>query len=120
MTIFNRHDQGAATPPHLVNHRQIDRDKLAMTPRHKAADAANLAYFQLQDIMVPEEQVMGVAVLFAAMCLKANITASELHNMGKRVLLSHGKAEDGPSSNSLQVLQDMLGARIMAREVTVA
>lgn len=120
MTIFNKHDQGAQLPPHLVGQRPIDRDKLAMTPRHKAADAAQLAYFQLQDIMVPEEQVMGVAILFAAMCLKANITPSELHNMGKRILLAQNTAEDGVTSNSLQVLQDMLGARIMAREVTVA
>lgn len=120
MTQFNKHDQGAQFPKHLLGHRAIDRDKLAMTPRHKAVDAAMLAYFQLQDIKEPEEQVMGAAILFMSVCLKANIDPSELGSMAKRVMFAQSRAEDAATSNSMQVLFDMLGARILAREVTVA
>lgn len=111
-------DQGLNLPPHLMGNRPLDRDKLSMVPRDAAARAAHLALFQLQDIMVPEEQVLGVGVLFAAMCLRCGVDPSDLFSMGKRVLLA---PEDGdrPTDNSLQSLRDFLGARVLAKEVTI-
>ncbi|WP_269929976.1 hypothetical protein [Aminobacter sp. HY435] len=89
-----------------------------MVPRDAAARAAHLALFQLQDIMVPEEQVLGVGVLFAAMCLRCGLEPSALFGMGRKVLLA---PEDGdrPTDDSLQSLRDFLGARVMAKEVTI-
>lgn len=113
-----KHDAGMALPPKLRGYRELDRDKLSMVPRKAAADAATLALFQLQDIMVPEEQVLGVGVLFATMCLRCGLDPSDLHAMAKRVLNAPDEG-DVPTSNSLQVLRDFVGARIMNKEVTI-
>jgi hypothetical protein len=107
-----------ALPPDLMGHRALDRDKLSMVARDAAARAGHLALFQLQDIESPEEQALGVGVLFAAMCLACGLDPSDLHGMGKRVILASAEG-DAPTDNALQSLRDFIGARVMAREVVI-
>lgn len=113
-------DDGVVLPDHFVGERPIDRDKLAMVPRSEAAHSAHLTLFQLQSRENPEEIVLGVATAFAALCLRCNLDAGEMFNMGKRVL--NAKPEgDHVTDNSLQSLQDFVSGRLMAHKgVTIA
>lgn len=110
-------DDNLALPPNLLGKRPLDRDKLALLPRSDCAHAAHLALFQLQD-KGPEEQVMGAAVLFAALCMACGLDADDMYQMGKRVLTVPNDM-DRHTDNSLQTLRDFIGARVMAREVTI-
>jgi len=111
-------DNGIPVPRDLMGRRRLDRDKLAMVPRIAATRAAHLALFQLQDITDPEEQVLGAGVLFAAVCLACGLDARELHDMGRKVILAPAEG-DAETDNSLVSLRDFIGARVMAREVTI-
>lgn len=113
-------DGGHEVPPHLMGTRALDRDKLAMVPRLHALRVAHEALFPIQDWDGgPEEQVLGVGILFATMCLKTGLDPEDLYRMGKRVLLAPAEG-DHVTDNMGQVLKDFLGARIMQQEVTVA
>lgn len=111
-------DGGLTSPRNMMGYRPLDRDKLAMVPRDAAARAAHLALFQLQDIADPEEQTLGVAVLFAAMCLRTYTDPASLYAMGTRVLTAPAEG-DRPTDDALQSLRDFIGAKVLAKEVTI-
>lgn len=113
-------DHGHTVPSQLKGRTRLDRDKLAMVPRLHAMNVAHEALFPVQDWEGgPEEQVAGVAVLFATMCAKTGMDPAELHAIGKRILFAPAEG-DHVTENSAQVLKDFLGARIMQQEVTIA
>lgn len=116
--LVRKFDHGHQIPKHLLGKRPVDRDKLAMVPRDGATRVAHEALFPIQDWESPEEQVMGVGVLFAALCLRCGIDPYDLHQMGMKVLTAPDEG-DHVTGNSLQVLRDFIGARIMAKEVTI-
>ena len=116
-------DHNLTVPKDLMGMRPLDRDKLAAVSRQRAADAAQLALFQLQDIHLDsrdgvEVQVMGVGILFAVMCQRCGLSPRELHDMATR-LLNAPDNHDTTTSNSLQVLKDFIAARVMAKEVSI-
>lgn len=113
-------DHGHAIPPQLKGRIKLDRDRLAMVPRLHAMNVAMTALFPIQDWEGgPEEMVLGMGTLFAALCLKTGCDPKDLHDMGKRVLLAPVDG-DHVTENSAQVLKDFLGARIMQQEVSIA
>lgn len=113
-------DHGHEVPKHLKGRRPLDRDKLSLTPRLHALNVAHEALFPIQDWDGgPEEQTLGVGVLFAAVCTKTGIDPEDLYRMGMRVLLAKDEG-DHVTGNSAQVLKDFLGARLMAQEVSIA
>lgn len=105
-------------PNGLVGDNPLDRDKLYMVSRFNAARVAQAALFPIQQQESPEELVMGVGVLFAAVCLRAGIDPSDLFEAGKRVLTVPFDG-DKMGSDSLQSLKDFVGLRILAKEVTI-
>jgi hypothetical protein len=106
-------DNGHALTPIA---RPLDRDKLFMLSRGTAADAAQLALFQLQ-MLSPEECMAGAAVLFAVLAKRCGIDPQELHEMGRRVLMAPTDG-DVPATNSLEALRDFAGLRLMGDNVT--
>lgn len=118
MALVRRHDAGLKLPPRLRGFRALDRDRLAMTPRNEVAKAANLALYQMQDIMDPEVQVLGAAVLFATYCRRCNLDPADVHGIALRVLDAPDEG-DTPTGNALQVLRDFIGARVLNKEVTI-
>ena len=77
--------------------------------RQQAADAALLALDAIQRLS-PEEQMLGVATLFAALCGRVGVDAHDMHTMGQRVLQrepNHRRTND-----ALQSLQDYAALRI--------
>jgi len=50
--------------------------------------------------------------------LRANLPASTLYEMGKRVLNAPFDG-DAPTDNGLQTLKDWVGLKVMAQEVTI-
>jgi hypothetical protein len=112
-------DHGHTIPKHLKGRTKLDRDKLAMVPRLHATNVAMEALFPIQDWDGgPEEQVLGVGVLFTTLCLKTGIDPKDLCDMAKKVITAPDEG-DTITGNSLQVLRDFLGARIMQQEVTI-
>jgi hypothetical protein len=117
--ITQRH---AAPPPVTESHQGIplgsgiDRTRLLMLPRNAAADAANLALFQLQD-KTPEEQVMGAAVLFATFCEALGLDPQETHAMGLRVLKAPS-TDDHVAGHNLQALRDFASIRVGGRDTS--
>ena len=105
-------------PAGLKADRAIDTDKLAMVSRYDAGRIANGALFPIQQTENPEELVLGIATLFAAVTLRANLPASTLYEMGKRVLNAPFDG-DAPTDNGLQTLKDWVGLKVMAQEVTI-
>jgi hypothetical protein len=94
-----------------------DRTRLMMLPRNKAADAAHLALFQLQDKPV-EEQIMGAAVLFATICNTLGLDPDETHAMGLRVIRAITD-EDHTASRSLESLRDFASTALAGRDTTI-
>lgn len=89
--------------------RPFDYHTMTQLPRQSAADSAILALDAVQRLE-PEAQMLGVAVLFAAMCHRVGVNPSDMHTMGSRVLRYeplHRRAND-----SIQALQDYAGLRI--------
>lgn len=105
-------------PDQYLAKRPFEKLRLAMVPRSAAADAAHLALFQLQDITEPETQVLGIAVLFAAVAARLHVDPSELHGMGMAVLKERADG-DVVTSNSLQVLRDFAAIRYLGEQVTI-
>lgn len=123
MAPVRKYDHNLTVPKDLMGMRPLDRDKLAAVSRQRAADAAQLALFQLQDIHLDsrdgvEVQVMGVGILFAVMCQRCGLQPSSLYDMATR-LLDAPDEFDATTSNSLQVLKDFIAARVMAKEVSI-
>lgn len=105
-------------PKEMLAPRPLDPTKLAMLSRGRAADAANLALFQLQG-KTPEEMVMGSAILFATMAKSCGLDPEKLHTMANRVLMAPEEG-DRVAEGSLQVLRDFASIRVMGRETTIA
>jgi hypothetical protein len=99
--------------------RPLSKDKLTMVPRDHAAAAAQTALFQLQDRESPEEIVLGVATLFAALCMRCELDPEALHTMGRRVIMEPSEG-DAPTNGSIQVLKDWAGLKLMAQEVSIS
>jgi hypothetical protein len=101
------------------NTRAIDKDKLSMVPRDKAAHSALMALHQLQDIEHPEHMLLGVATLFSAFCNRCGIDPSEVHAMGLSVIKARDDG-DAPTGGAIQVLRDFAGIRLMGQDVSVS
>lgn len=97
--------------------RGLDKDRMWMLPRNLAADTAHEALFPIQS-KTPEEQLMGVAVLFAALCQRCGVEPDVMHSVGLKVL----RAQDyhKHANASLEALRDFAGLRIMGEEVTIS
>lgn len=97
--------------------RPLDRDKINMVPRGTAATVAHEALFPIQERR-PEQMLMGVATLFAAMCRRCRVDPQDMHVKGLRVL---DAPEDGDRATDaqVQVLRDLIGAKVMGEEVTL-
>lgn len=89
--------------------RPFDYHTMTMLPRQVAADAAHAALDGVQQ-RSPEEIVLGVALLFAAISRRVGVDPAQVYAMATRVLdhePHHRRAND-----SLQSLQDFAGIRI--------
>lgn len=64
---------------------KLNRDRLFMITREKAATAAFALLDRIQDLS-PEEQVAGMSVLFFAVCQRNGITGAEAHDLGEKLL----------------------------------
>lgn len=106
-------------PKELITDRPLSRDRLSMVPRDRAAAAAHVALFQLQDRDSPEEIVLGVAVLFSALCMRCGLDPEALHTMGRRVIMEQSEG-DAPTNGSVQVLKDFAGLKLMGQEVSIS
>lgn len=93
--------------------RTLDRDKLSMVPRERAADAAHLALYPIQD-EPPEVLVAGLAVLFHAVVAKAQLDPEDLYRMGGKIL----RDQEGSlkTNNQLQSLRDWASIRVLGRD----
>lgn len=89
----------------------LNRDRLAMVPRHQAADFAQLALFGVQH-ETPEVMLMGVSVLFATLCQRCGLDPEAMHTMGRRVLMAY-EPNHKATNDSLTVLRDFAGVRIL-------
>lgn len=106
-------------PKEMITDRPLSKDALTMVPRDRAAAAAHVALFQLQDLPNPEEIVLGVAVLFSALCMRCGLDPEAVHTMGRRVIMEPTEG-DAPTNGSVQVLKDFAGLKIMGQEVTIS
>lgn len=112
------HSYGDLTQPS----RPLDKDRLAMIPRHKAANAAHEALFPIQS-KTPEEMVAGAAVLFATICDRCRLDPEEMVRIARRILRDPDGQLGGDKRNndSLQSLRDFAGIRIMGeRHVSIS
>jgi hypothetical protein len=91
-----------------------------MTPRRQAADTAHEALFPIQDKR-PEVLMAGVAVLFAAFCIRCGEDPEAMFRLGTRILRDPDvEGGDRGSNGSLQSLKDFAGIRIMGeRHVSI-
>lgn len=103
----------------MVTDKPLDRDRLSMVPRDRAAAAAHVALFQLQDRDSPEEIILGVATLFAALCMRCGVDPEAAHTMGRKVIMEPAEG-DAPTNGSVQVLKDFAATRMMGQEVSVS
>lgn len=106
-------------PKSLVTDRPLERHRLAMVSREDAAAAAHLALFQLQDRPNPEEIILGVSVLFAAMAMRCGLAPEELHTMGRRVIMEPLEG-DTQTNGSIQVLKDFAAVKVLGVETSIS
>lgn len=99
------------------DNRPLDRTKLVMVKREKAAAAAQEALFPIQSV-APEVQLMGVALLFAVLCKRCGVEPQDLHDMALKVL--EPKPGDIRTNDSLEALRDYAGLRLMGQDVTIS
>lgn len=105
-------------PAGMVGRRAINPDKLAMVPRKEAARVASAALFAIQQEEHPEEFILGLGTLFAAVTLRAGLDPHDLYEMGKAVITAppdHDKLADA----QLQTIRDWVGMKVLAKEVTI-
>lgn len=112
-----KHDKGIPLPKSFKGGRSLDRDRLMMLPRSLAANAANLGLFQLQD-ETPEEIMAGCAVMFTAMCRRCRMDPQDMVSMANWILNAPDEG-DHVTGNSLDVLRDFIGGRLMNETVTI-
>lgn len=106
-------------PAGMIAGRAVNFDKLAMVPREQAARIANLALFPIQQEEHPEEMVLGVAVLFAALTLRTGKDPHDLFEMAKRVILQPLDGTHKEADTQIQVLRDWVGLKVLAKEATI-
>lgn len=109
-------DPGTGLPKDYLQARPLDKLKLSQIGRDKAASAAHLCLFQIQD-MSPEEMMMGSAVLFATLVSRAGMDPEELFNMANRLLKAPDEG-DHYTGGSLEALRDFGNIRVMGRDTT--
>lgn len=109
-------DPGTGLPQDYLQARPLDKLKLSQIARDKAASAAQLCLFQIQD-MSPEEMMMGSAILFAVLANRAGIDPEELHTMASRLLCAPDEG-DHVTSASLEALRDFGSIRVMGKDTT--
>lgn len=88
----------------------FDYHTMMQLPRQQIADAAHLALDRIQNLS-PEEQVAGVATLFACIAERCQMNANELFLMGQRVM---AREEDfhKRTNDSLAALRNYAALRI--------
>ena len=103
---------------HPTRGRKLDRDRLLMFPRDKAALGAHEALNGINRLE-NEELVASLAVLFAAVTHRAGLDPQEVHHLGLKMLRDedfHKKAND-----ALQSLRDFAGIQVKGdQDVVIA
>lgn len=89
---------------------RIDRDKLNMLSRDRAAECGFL-FLDKAGEMKPEEIVMGAAIAFAAVASRYSQSASELHDLGLKLLTAPHPHHKGGNA-LLDALQDYAKLRV--------
>lgn len=87
----------------------LDRDKVMMVQREKAAILAHRALDRIQSEL-PEEQVSGVAVLFATIAHRCGFDPQELHALGMKILRDEKFHHKG--NIQIESLRDFAGLRL--------
>lgn len=105
-------------PKALLASRALSLDKMNMLPRNAAANAAHEALFPLQECS-PEEIVLGIATLFAAVMDRAGVDPEEMYHKGHRLLASTVEG-DAAGNGSVQVLKDFVALKVLAQEVSIS
>lgn len=85
---------------------KLDRDKLFMIPREKAAEGAHLALNPIQ-ALAPHEQLAASAVLFFVLANRNGISGEELYHLGRKLIerQPHHKI----ANVQIEALQDFAG-----------
>jgi hypothetical protein len=96
--------------------RPFDYHTMTQLPRLKAVDSAHRALDGVQRD-TPEEMMLGVAVLFAALCQRCQVSPHEMHQMGLRVIAY--SPFDKTANRSLEALRDFAGLRVLGKETTL-
>lgn len=102
----------------LIGERPVDRYRLAMVPRLEATRAAHATMFPLQQMDNPEAIVMGVAVMFNALCRRCALSPEALYEMAARVIDAPPEG-DHVTDDSLVALQTFVAAKLAAYEGVV-
>lgn len=87
----------------------FSRDRFMMLPRQLGAEAAYEVLHPIQSLS-PEQMVMGVAILFAAVCSRIGLEPHEAYCTGLKVL--HADDPMSRTNATLQSLRDFAGLRI--------
>lgn len=95
----------------------VDRDRLLMVDRGAAADGAQLALFQIQDLR-PDVALAAVSVLFATLTAGTGTNPEEAFHLGRKIITADEDFHDR-TNKSLQSLRDFAGIRLAGREDVV-
>ncbi len=118
MITLRTEPQAPIELPSAPTRQPLNKDRLAMVPRRQAADAAQLALFGVQDER-PEVMLLGVAVLFAALCSRCGLDPEEMHTMGRSVLMAREDFHK-QTNDSLSALRSFAGLRVMGHQDTIS
>lgn len=89
---------------------RINRDRLLMMPRDRAAQMAHEVIAALEK-KTPEDHLLGIAVAFAVMAQRYAQGAEELHDIGKRILVEP-MAYNRPGAALIDSLRDYAGLKV--------
>lgn len=85
---------------------KLDRDKLFMLPREKAAEGAHLALNPIQ-ALPPHEQLAAAAVLFFVLANRNGIEGEELYHLGRKLI--ERQPHHRTANIQIEALQDFAG-----------
>ncbi|MFT3671326.1 hypothetical protein [Aestuariivirga sp.] len=86
--------------------KPLDRDRLMSTSRKAVAEAALEALNQVQ-ARPANEQMLGIATVFAVYCHRFMVDPQEMHSVGLKVL--RAEAHDFKTNLQIDVLRDFAG-----------
>lgn len=86
--------------------KPLNRDQLMSTPRKAVAESALEALNQVQS-RPANEQLLGIATVFAAYCHRFMVDPEEMHSVGMKVL--RAEAHDFKTNLQIDVLRDFAG-----------